>query len=202
MQTNHPLVEALQTEAKNNPVFRDICLMFSQRQRTRGRLTVTRLKTAMEEEGFNYSRQQYEDIIKFMGKIGLGQVEFSKRGKAKSLSQVKIKLQSIGQAALQDGTLQKRTEAKRYETLQVTPPSAPAPTNKEIAGAQVKSFLEKKRASKPAVAKPKPEPKAPEQHAEPVCYLTTVRDGKIENIPLTAENIGTLLLKNLKDVEA
>lgn len=180
------MVEALQLEAKNNPVFRDICHMFTLRQRTRGRLTVTRLKTAMEEEGFNYSRKQYEEVLKFMGKIGIGQLDFSKRGLVKSLNNVKLKLQSIGTAALsQNASLQSRRQVNRYDTL------APVqPIQNEAPVAETKPLIAPKPIKlKRKIAPAKPVEKTSEK-SYPM-YLTMELDGQTVKIPTTAKVTAT-----------
>lgn len=187
MKQNNTLVQKLREEAKRNPVFKDIMHMLAQRQRTRGRLTVTRLKQAMEEEGFNYSRQEYENVIRFLGLLGLGNLSESKRGKAKGLSGIKIKLQSIGQAALtQNETLKPKREQNRYENIVA-----------ETETVHAKDFIE---AGKPVVqakaTTTKPNDIRRTTRPYPA-FLTVLIDGKPVNIPgpssISAENVGEFI---------
>jgi hypothetical protein len=189
--SKHPMVEALRQEAQRNPVFKDICLMWSQRQRTRGRLTVTRIKQAMDAEGFtSYTRKQYEDVLRFLGKIGLGQLELSKRGKARSLNNVKIKLQSVAQAALNNGTqLENRTLTNRYEDLVPFQNEAPVVAPKATA----KTITRSAKKVEPKASTPQ----VPVRKEEFPVYLTMMIGDKMVNIPagtkLTPENMGEFI---------
>ena len=199
----HPIVEAIKAEATRNQVFRDICLMWSQRQRTRGRLTVTRIKQAMEQEGFmSYNRKQYEDVLTFLGKIGLGTLERSKRGKAKSLSGVKIKLQSIGQAALGGGTqLERRTEVNHYEELVSNTPETVAKQNTVHKNDIVETAAPKQRAKvkQPAVSQTKTAQPVPVRKEEFPVFLTMIIGDKVINIPadtkVNSENMSEIIAK-------
>lgn len=154
-QTVNPLIAELREEVKRNAVFKDIMHMLTLRKRTRGRLTVTRLKQAMEEEGFNYSRKQYESVLGFMGKLGLGTLSTSKRGKITALNGIKLRLQSIAEASLNvHSNLKTRQEQARYENLK--------PENARILHLENKSPIR--------------------ESTNPV-FLTMSLNGKLVNIP-------------------
>lgn len=200
-QVDEKVIVSLRAEAKQNPVFNALCHMFVLRKRTRGRLTVTRLKQAMDAEGFTFTRKDYESALRFMGGLGLGQLSLSPRGKVKALNSLKIRLQSIGNAALGQAKvakLEKRQEVNKYG---------------EIVSMQNdmhnKEFIET-----PVVAKPSK--KATIRAEEPYpTFLTMLVGGKPINIPgpanITPENLGEFIVqfkaltakaKNKGEVEA
>lgn len=204
MKQSGSMVQQLRDEAKRNQAFKDVCHMLAIRKRTRGRLTVTRLKQAMEEEGFNYSRSQYENILSFLGKLGLGVLSTSKRGKAKSLSNIKIKVQSIGAAALgQSPTLNLKREINRYEDI--------VSLSENVHDKQFVETATKAPEMPRIERKAKPNDVRKVSRAYPV-FLTMLLDGKLVNIPgpsnITNENVGdfiaefAVLSKSHKDSEA
>lgn len=114
------VVEAIREEALSNDAFATICYDFSQRERTRSTVTVRGLKARMEKQGADFSIEVYRHALLFLGKLGLGKVEMDKNNNVKALSNMKVTLQSIGQASGQKTqTLKRFTPASRFEELRV-----------------------------------------------------------------------------------
>lgn len=186
-QVDDKVIISLRDEAKKNQVFNALCHMFVLRKRTRGRLTVTRLKQAMDAEGFTFTRKDYESTLRFLGSLGLGQLSLSPRGKVKALNNLKFRLQSIGNHALGSAKvakLEKRQEVNKYS---------------EIVASQNdmhnKDFIENVTN---VVAKPSK--KATIRAEEPYpTFLTMLVGGKPINIPgpsnITPENLGEFIVQ-------
>lgn len=190
-QVESSVVAKLQAEAKANPVFNALCHAFALRKRTRGRLTVTRLKQAMDAEGFTFNRKDYEKVLKFLGDLGLGTLSISPRGKIKALNNMKYRVQNIGEIGLsQKKTLQKRHEVKKYENIM----DLQNDMHKQDFIEEVKTVAKQK-----AVNKKQPI-RAEESYPT---FLTMLMGGKIINIPgpanITPENLGEFIVqfKNL-----
>lgn len=112
------VVEAIREEALANDAFAAICYDFSQRERTRATLTVRGLKARMEKQGADFSIEVYRNAFLFLGKLGLGKVEVDRNDNVKALSNLKVTLQSIGQASGQKTKVLKRfTPATHFEEL-------------------------------------------------------------------------------------
>lgn len=117
-QPNSNIVSALQIEADSNPVFKALCQVFSERQRTRQDITMRNLTGIMAERGYNFHRDQYEGCLVFLASLGIGKLDRGARGRISRLTGIRISLQSIGKAALMEGQSLKRfTPAIKFSKL-------------------------------------------------------------------------------------
>ncbi len=93
-------IDKLRKEAKQNEVFRSVCMVFAERQRARSQVTMHNLITVMKHKGYNYSREELVQVLKFLAHLGLGKPEYSRRHKLRAIKDIKVTLQSIGQVAI------------------------------------------------------------------------------------------------------
>lgn len=100
LSTSDKLVIALREEANKNPVFNTICRVLASRYRTRQQITMQALKATMKKQGLEFTKQQYEDVLKFMARVGIGHLDKGPRGRIRALKGIKVTLQSVGKAAL------------------------------------------------------------------------------------------------------
>ncbi len=192
MKINQDILNALRLEVSVNPTFKDLCYVLADRQRTRNRFTIIRMIQSMEEKGFKYPRQKYEEIVRFLSKLGFGTIVYSPRGKVRALDKIPVKLQSIGKVALEGGKITEFKPAKktinRYEKLVV-----------EQDAMHNKNFIDE-------VPKPKPKTIAVERQY-PV-FLAMMLEGKLINISgqtkVTANSIEELVndFKQISNKEA
>lgn len=94
------VIESLREEAIKNPVFNAMCHVFAARERARQQVTITSLNLTMIKEGFKYQREDYEKCLRFLASLGIGKVDLDSNKKFRSLKEIKITLQSIGQVVL------------------------------------------------------------------------------------------------------
>lgn len=98
--TANDTVSKLKSEAKKNPVFNAVAYSFAMRERSRRQVTVNNLALIMKREGFNYSRKELQEVLKFLGSLQLGKLEKTPRGNVRVLKGIPVTLQSIGLSAL------------------------------------------------------------------------------------------------------
>lgn len=120
-------VELLKKEAMSDKMMRDIFHVMSLRERARNIITVGGLDQRMKKEGFNYERADYVKFLKFMASVGFGKLETDSKGKVLSLKDIRITLQSIGEAAMGQNTkLIPWKQRNKYQPLPEQPkPQAP-----------------------------------------------------------------------------
>lgn len=127
-------INDLRIEASRNPVFRDVCHLWSLRERARNQVTIGTLRLSMAREGFQYSKDQLGEVLKAMAVIGFGRLEFDSQKQVVALKDITITLQSIAQTALNiSETLVKVTPHNSYDVLEapkvvVAPAPVKAPT--------------------------------------------------------------------------
>lgn len=121
------MIEALRAEAARSQVFNAVCHIFAIRERARQQVTLGRLRIRMAQEGYNYSRNDYEQVLRFLASIGIGVLDFDSKKNLRSLVAIKTTLQSIGAAAVGKGdSLERFTPAAEFSDLPVKAPSAPS----------------------------------------------------------------------------
>lgn len=98
------LIMALRQEANKNAAFNAVCKVFAGRERSRQQITIVSLKAAMKKHGFDFTAGQYEDILKTLARAGIGHLDKSAKGRIRALKGIKVTLQSVGKAALANGT--------------------------------------------------------------------------------------------------
>lgn len=99
------VVQRLKNEAENNKVFKAVCHLFVNRERTRQQITMPTLRLAMAREGHYYDKEAYIAILKFMASLGLGTLDKDFSGDIRALKDIRFTLQSIGDAALSKGEM-------------------------------------------------------------------------------------------------
>lgn len=94
------IIAALKKEASTNPVFNSVCHVFAMRERARQQVTVPSLRFRMQVEGFDYTKEQYVNVLRYMASLGIGVLAFDRNKEVKALIQINITLQSIGNVAV------------------------------------------------------------------------------------------------------
>lgn len=111
-------VSAIRAEAQRNEIFGAICYNFAHRQRTKETLTVRGLKARMEKEGADFRREDYVKAMEFLASLGLGTLKRDNKGRVTALTNMRVTLQSIGQAsALQVKDLKNFKRQRRFSKL-------------------------------------------------------------------------------------
>ncbi len=140
-QQSQPTVSnRLRDEAARNPVFSAVAHAFALRQRARQQITMARLKVAMASEGYEFTRVQLEQVLKFLASQNLGTLDYGPKGRVRALKNIKVTLQSIGLAAVAGkqsferlrvpSKFIKLPETKEVSTADVFATPAPPPTHK------------------------------------------------------------------------
>lgn len=121
-------IAAIRANLNHNQALQSVMLQFASRQRTRSSLTVNGLVLSMKKEGFSFSKEHYQNILKILADNGFGHLKYSKTGKPIALTDIKITLQSIGKAVLQGETkLQSFRPANKFVPLNESPKPALKP---------------------------------------------------------------------------
>lgn len=144
MADNKPLfpniVEKLQEEAKNRPVFSAVADMFMKRERSRHKFTLQALFQTMTTSERQFTKEDYANVLYFLGRIGVGTIDKDLDGNLRSLKNIRFTMQSIGAVALGHGD---RLEmfGVRSSSIPPTPPKeAPrAPEQPKIDPFQTKA---------------------------------------------------------------
>lgn len=120
LQRKQPIA-AIREKLAHNLALQSVMLQFASRQRTRSSLTVNGLALSMKKEGFTFSKDHYQNILKLLADNGFGTLKYTKTGKPLALTDIKITLQSIGKAVLQGETkLQSFRPANKFVPLDET----------------------------------------------------------------------------------
>lgn len=98
MSKTNQMVEKLKNECKGNSALSAVLHLFALRKRARSSLTLDGLKQKMAEEGFSYSRAEYEKILKTLADAGLGTLKLSPKGEVRAIQNITVTLQSLGAA--------------------------------------------------------------------------------------------------------
>jgi hypothetical protein len=97
---NTSVIQSLRQEASSNKISADIFLCLGLRERARNDVTVTGLAARMKEDGFDYPEAEYARFIRFLANLQLGTLKTDSKGRAVAIQDIRLTLQSIGQAAL------------------------------------------------------------------------------------------------------
>lgn len=92
-------VTKLREKAKTSPAANSFFHVCALRKRARSNINVRSLALKMQKEGFNYTVEEYRDIIKFLADLGFGRLDTDAKGRVKGLKDIRVSLQSIGQTA-------------------------------------------------------------------------------------------------------
>jgi hypothetical protein len=115
------LVSKLRNEVVNNEVFSAVMHKFALRQRARAQVTLHSLTQTMDKEGFKYTRADYVEVLKVLGGLGFGKLEYDSKKRLIALKNVNTTLQSIGKAAVGKGELKKVQFKNKFNTLTTMP---------------------------------------------------------------------------------
>lgn len=96
---NKEVIQRLREELEKNHAFNAVMHMLALRNRARGVMTVHSLVLKMSAEGFKYGAQEYRNIIQILAELGIGEVAYDRKKRAKALVNIKYTLQSVGAAA-------------------------------------------------------------------------------------------------------
>lgn len=118
------VVELLRAFAQRNETFNAVAQAFAMRERTRSQITVHSLKQFMDKDGHKYTREQYEEVLKFLASMKLGVLIRNSRDKVVAIKEVNTTLQSIGLAAIsKTDALQRASFKLRQAKLPVNTPT-------------------------------------------------------------------------------
>jgi len=96
MTTTEVMINRLKDEAKSNPVWNAVAHVFALRQRARHQVTVAALSQRMRAEGFDWTDEQYADVLKLLSQCGIGRLEIDGKGRPVAIKDIRLTLQSIG----------------------------------------------------------------------------------------------------------
>ncbi len=144
---------ALRDRAKESPVFNAMVHAFALRRRTRRQVTINNLYWTMYNEGFKYTKDDYQKELDFLAGLGLGSLDKKQDGTILALKNISATLQSIGFTALNKKQNLKRaffkelTQAKSNKPAKLTSLDSPnipykAKVSFEINGKRVGLDLE------------------------------------------------------------
>lgn len=92
------VIESLRKEAQINSASNAVVHMFALRERARATIVLTSLHNKMVIEGFTFERQDFIPLVRLMASLGLGTLTVDSKGRVLGLHDIKVKLQSLGQA--------------------------------------------------------------------------------------------------------
>lgn len=114
------VIDTLRIESKSDPVVNAVLTMFGARERARDRVTLHALTQRMKDEGFVYDQASYIKVLKLLAKLGLGKLDIDPAGRVRALREVKVTLQSIGQAAVgQESSIQEWNQRNKFREIPV-----------------------------------------------------------------------------------
>lgn len=94
------IILTLKEKATTDKVLDEVLHVFATRERTRFILTVHGLMQRMKKEGFNHAWADYVRILSLLGDLGLGKLVQDSKGRVIALKEIRITLQSLGQAVV------------------------------------------------------------------------------------------------------
>lgn len=130
MMNQSEAIKVLKKEVETNKALDAVLHVWALRKRARNTVTVGALKQRMKLEGFEFSPSEYAQVLKFLAQTGFGTLEADKRGQVLALKDVKITLQSIGQAVC-GGTKEPLHRFKARQRFQSLPPVLASKAHKE-----------------------------------------------------------------------
>lgn len=123
------LIETLKLETAKDPVTSAVLHMFAARERAREQVTIPALVNRMKEEGFLYAPGEYGRVLRLLAGLGVGRLDTDSSGKVRALKDVKVTLQSIGMAALGQGTtIDQLAKRNRYQRIPIVTAAPIRPT--------------------------------------------------------------------------
>lgn len=125
------IVNRLKIKAGHDAAFNAMCYVFAMRERTRSQISLNSLCFTMAREKFNFTKAQYAKGLEFMALLGLGKLMYDNKDRLLMLKDIKVTLQSIGQAALdKKPSLERFHKMPEFVDLPVVKPQAETPVAK------------------------------------------------------------------------
>lgn len=121
------IVQELKSKADRDPAFKAVFTKFGARQRSRNQVTIRALMLSMQKDGFNFPLTKYQEILKFLSELDIGTLSVDRKGQIRALVNVRLTLQSIGQAVIEKSDLKPFKQAYRYRKLDASTPVAKVP---------------------------------------------------------------------------
>lgn len=135
--TDRELVEQLRVLEKSNPVASAVFSVFGTRQRTRADLNIGGLMQRMVKSGFNYSREEYAEVLKALGRLGIGTIHANSKGRIVALKAIKKDLKALGKAACgQNEPLMSFKQRNQFVKLNLSPVANQVQKPKQIVDAE------------------------------------------------------------------
>lgn len=125
-------IETLKNEAKQSQAFNAVCHVFALRKRTRFTLAINSLTQKMKNEGFNYTRKEYENVFKSLHSAGIGEIVKNQSGRIVGMKNIKNTLQSIGKAACGEETTFIASPTKPVKAIPIASPMIERRVNDEL----------------------------------------------------------------------
>lgn len=127
------LVQKIRTAANTDRLLSAVCLLWSKRIRARNQVTVTRLATSLEENGFHFTKDEIRSLLQKLADLGLGKLHKNTRGKVLSLVDIRYTLQSVGKAVVAKETnLAIFSVANKFRKLPEIETVTPAPKKEPV----------------------------------------------------------------------
>lgn len=122
------MAKTLAEQAEKSKTFKAMAELFASRQRTRQTIVVTSLVASMKKAGHAFTIPDYREELRFLSNLGLGIPVYGRNSEIKALKSIRVKLQSIGSAALKASqSLKAAKQAPTFINLPVPTPPAPKP---------------------------------------------------------------------------
>lgn len=118
------MILKVKQEVETNKVANDVFHMFALRQRARKTITMRSLLLRMRSEGFEYTPEQYAQVLKFLASMGIGKLDQDYKGSVRGLKDISVTLQSLGKAAFENASPSQLRIRHRYKALPIAPPLA------------------------------------------------------------------------------
>lgn len=123
-------LKTLQKQSVEHRVVNDVLHVFAVRKRARSMITIRGLAARMKAEGFEeHSDDDYRKVLKLLAEAGFGKLEMDTKGRVVALKDIRVTLQSIGKAVLNEEVKLKgftpRTKYEKVPTDSANPPVLP-----------------------------------------------------------------------------
>lgn len=132
MNTNEA-INILRQEAKRNPAANSFFHVCALRKRARSNINIRSLAVKMQKEGFNYTMDQYREIIKLLSDLGFGKLDVDSKGRITGIKDIKVSLQSLGQSACgQESQLKSFSKRNKFSMVGSVKPKQEPTVETEI----------------------------------------------------------------------
>lgn len=143
-KSQNQVIEQMRIKAATVPHFNAVFHLFAARERARAQVTLSTLRLSMAQEGFKFTDEQYSEVLQFLASLGIGRLDMDSKNRVRALKDIKVTLQSVGQAAVgKQASLAKFSVANSYTDLpkQEIKAAAPAPIKQAPAKVEFTSSL-------------------------------------------------------------